>query len=68
MAAMTKSPPFLPAGQDTLDGMFYMTTPAGNKWELRLSPDGSSLSGTREVGGMHHNVSPRTVEIELKRK
>lgn len=46
-------------------GVFHMTTPPGNKWELVLSADGSTLSGTRQVV---NNFQPGTTQMTLTRK
>jgi hypothetical protein len=45
-------------------GVFHMVTPPGNKFELNLSPDGSTLSGTRQV---INGYEPGLQQVTFKR-
>jgi hypothetical protein len=47
------------------NGVFHMTTPPGNKWELILSSDGKTLTGTRQVV---NNFQPGNTQFVLTRK
>ena len=47
------------------NGVFHMTTPPGNKWELALSADGKTLTGTRQ--GVNNNFQPGTTQMILSR-
>jgi hypothetical protein len=47
------------------NGVFHMTTPPGNKWELALSADGKTLAGTRQAV---NNFQPGNTQMVLNRK
>jgi hypothetical protein len=49
------------------NGVLHLVLPTGNKLELNLSPDGSTLSGTRQVvaGG---SFNPGQKEVTFKRR
>jgi hypothetical protein len=48
-------------------GVFHLVTPPGNKMELTLSADGSSLSGTRQVVE-RGSYDPSQNQVTFKRK
>jgi hypothetical protein len=47
-------------------GLLHLVLPTGNKMELRLSPDGSTLSGSRQVIG-GGSYDPGLNQVTFKR-
>ena len=47
-------------------GVFHMTVPTGNKFDLNLSPDGSVLSGSRQIVDSS-SYQPTQTSITFKR-